>query len=178
LWQSGVVPSGEDPEAHELELGMVALQSLYDEWLSNGMFGKLTDRYETSDYTAEEGQRIIAPAGVTITLPETIYDYPDGEDRAPRDLSVIERVVAGVRETWLFDRTGWVSLTDLEAGDEAPLASRGVYGLAAALGVSGGFLSAFGGDPKPTTAMLASRFLTGLSLKWGTTHDRSGADYF
>lgn len=178
LWQSGIVPSGDDPEAHELDLGMVALQSLYDEWLTGSMFGTLTDRYETSDYTAEEGQRVIATAGVTVTIPETVYDYPDGEDRSPRDLSVIEKIVAGDREAWLFDRSGWVNLLGLEAADEAPLASRGAYGLAAALAVSGGFLSVFGGDPKPTTVELARRFQMSLSLKWGSTRDSSGPSYY
>lgn len=177
LWQSGIVPSGEDPEAHELELGMVALQSLYDEWLANGMFGRLVDRYEEGDVTAEEGQRIIAPAGVAVEIPDTVYDFAEGVDRAPRDLAAIETVINGVRSVKLFDRTGWVDLIGLEPSGEAPLASRGAYALAAALAVSGGFLSVFDGDPKPTTVSLANRFLMGLSLKWGSG-ERSGTSYF
>lgn len=177
LWQSGIVASGEDPEAHELELGMAALQSLYDGWLANGMFGRLVDRYEESDVTADEGQRIIAPAGVTIETPDLIYDVAEGVDRAPRDLAAFETVIGGARSVFLFDRTGWVALVGLNPNDEAPLASRGAYGLAAALAVSGGFLSVFGGDPKPTTVNLANRFLMSLSLKWGSG-EQTGVSYF
>jgi hypothetical protein len=176
--QAKVLASGDDPTADELSDGLVALQSLYDGWVSTGMFGRLTDRYESADYTAEEGQRIIAPAGVTITIPDTIDTDPNSDERAPRDLSVIETLVNGVRAVQIWDRTGWVSLLDLEAASQAPLASRGAWGLAATLAVSGAFATMFGGEPGPDVRMAALRFQNGVAAKFGSTRDSIAGSYF
>jgi hypothetical protein len=176
--QTKVLASGDVPTADELSDGRIALQSLYDNWLANGMFGRLTDRYESADYTAEEGQRIIAPAGVVITIPDTIDGDPNSDTRAPRDLSVIETLVDGVRTVKLWDRNGWVDLLSLGDDDEAPLASRGAWGLAATLAVSGAFAAMFSGEPGSDVRMAALRFQNGVAAKFGSTQNAIAGDYF
>lgn len=176
--QAKVLPSGDDPSAEELADGMVALQSLYDGWVANGMFGRLTDRYESTNYTAEEGQRIIAPAGVTITIPDTIDSDVHSDERAPRDLSVIETLIGGERDVRLWDRSAWISMLNLSASAEAPLASRGAWGLAAALAVSGAFTTMFGGELGPDVRMSALRFQNGVAAKFGSTHDSIAGSYY
>jgi hypothetical protein len=176
--QAKVLPSGGSPRAKEMADGIVALQSLYDGWVATGMFGRLTDRYESADYTAEEGQRIIAPAGVTITVPETIDSDPTSDERAPRDLSVIETLIDGTRTVWLWDRAGWVSLLDLDENDDAPLASRGAWGLAATLAVSGAFITMFGGELTDDIRMAALRFQNGVAAKFGSTQTPIASEYY
>jgi hypothetical protein len=176
--QAKIPGSGSDPDADELRDGLVALQSLYDEWVAAGMFGRLRDSYQSADYTAREGERIIAADGVVITIPDTIDDDPHSDTRAPRDLSIIETLQDGEREVWLWDRTEWVSLLDLDANSAAPLASRGAWGLAAALAISGAFVTMFGDDAGPDVRVLAARFKTSLSMKYGTTRDGIAGEYY
>lgn len=174
--QARILPAGRDPKASELADGIVALRSLYDGWVANGMFGRLTDTYQSTAYTAGEGERVIAPSGVEITFPTTV-DAACGE-RCPRDLTVIETIIGGQRSVKLWDRSGWVDLLGLNENGPAPLASRGAWGLAATLAVSGGFVTMFGGEPTSDVRMLALRFQNGLVAKFGTTQDSIAGDYF
>ena len=64
---SKVLSSGEEPTADESRDGLVALQSLYDQWRTGGMFGELCDYTLEVDETAEEGMRYYVPAGLTLT---------------------------------------------------------------------------------------------------------------
>lgn len=177
LRQARVLASGDDPSSDEAADGLVALQALYDLWVANGMFGRLTDVYVTEDYEAEEGERVIAPSGVTITFPTTIDDECE-DSRAPRDLSCIETIIDGVRVVKVWDRTGWVDLLGLELDDDAPLSSRSAWGLAAALATSGAFSALFGGEPGPDIRLLAQQYVGGLVYKLGTTRDRAAGEYF
>lgn len=177
----GVLSSGENPSAEEGEDGLAALQSMYDEWVASGMFGRLTDSYLTADDTAQEGYRYLLASGITLTEPTTIAaeDNDDGVTRQPRDLAIYESLTStGTRSVRLYDRTGWVSLTGLALSDTAPLSGRGAIGLAAALACSGGFADMFGADAKPALLARAQRFLSALSHKHGTTRDRLAPDYF
>lgn len=176
--QAKILAAGVDPDADELADGLVALQSLYDGWVANGMFGRLKDRYESEDYDASEGERVIAPSGVTVTFPTTIDSDAFSDERAPRDMSVIETIINGVRTVKLWDRTGWVDLLDLTENSEAPLASRGAWGLAATLAISGAFVAMFGGDPGLDVRMAALRFQNGVSTKFGSTQDSIAGSYF
>jgi hypothetical protein len=179
--QTKVIGLGKEPKAAEEEEGMFALQSFYDELVAGGMFGRLEDSYLTSSDTAQEGMRYLLASGVILTEPTTIAaeDSADGIARQPRDLSLYESVTStGTRSVRLYDRTAWVDLLDLEATDIAPLSGRGAYGLASALATSGGFIDAFGAVPSPAVLARATRFLSALSHKLGSTRDRATPDYF
>lgn len=179
--QAGILASGEAPTSAEGADGLVALQSMYDEWVAGGMFGRLEDIYLTASDTAEEGKRYLLAAGVVLTEPTTIAaaDSADGLQRQPRDLSLYESLTStGTRTVRLYDRTGWVGLTGLALSGTAPLSGRGAFGLAAALSSSGGFSDMFGAQPGPAVLARAQRFLSSLSHKIGSTRDRLTPDYF
>jgi hypothetical protein len=154
-----VIASGENPKADEATDGMFALQSLFDEWVAGGVFGLMTDTYQTAAYTAKEQQIVITDGSPVITIPTT-YDAcgdttgnPNGQ-RAPLDLACIQvrDRTAGTVATWLYDGA-WKQIDALALTDEAPLASRGQMGMAAAVAVR--FVESFG-KGKVTPLMLDS----------------------
>lgn len=173
-----VLGAGKEPKGAESDDGMVALQSLYDQWRTGGMFGELTDVYLDDDDTAEEGMRYYVPDAYTLTAATSVYD-DNGETRIPRDLSLYEAFndEGEMTAARLFDRTQWVDLIDLETADTAPLSNRNAYGLAACLATSGGFVAMFGAQPSDATIALARHFLRNVMSK-STTQDRDGATYF
>jgi hypothetical protein len=194
--QARLIGPGRTPKGAEADEGMVALQSFYDELRTNAMFGRLKDTYLTADATAQEGRRYRLAAGVTLTdatsdyTPDSCDDYGSdccdygsggvGAMREPRDLALYEVVHSdGTQFVKLYDRTQWVDLLDLTLEDIAPLSGRSAYGLAAALCVSGAFVSVFGGEPSATVVALANRFLGSLSAKYGSSHppDHSYGEY-
>lgn len=175
--QARILGMGKDPKAAESEEGMVALQSLYDEWRTGGMFGQLEDVYLDSDDTAEEGKRYYTD-GYTLTVPTSEYVDSLGDTRQPRDLAMYESFDGTTQTAKLYDRTEWVDLLNLSESDVAPLSGRNAYGLAACLSTSGGFISAFGAEPSQSTIALARHFLRNVMSKIGSTQDRSTADYF
>lgn len=178
-----VLPSGGSPSDPESADGMDCLQSLYDEFVAEGAFGRLIDSYLTSDDTAQEGYRYLLDAGVTLTEPTTIpsEDTVDGIERQPRDLSIYESLTSdGVRSVRLYDRTEWVDLLDLETTDIAPLSGRGMIGLAATLATSGAFCAMFGDTAamNPDVRAAGNRFRAALCYKQGSTRDRTPSEYF
>jgi len=176
---NGILGIGVDPTANETSEGMIALQALYDQWLTGGMFGELEDIYLEENDTAEEGKRYFVPTGITLTAPTSVYVDADGETRQPRDMAVYESLTeAGTRTAKIYDRTAWVNLIGLASGDTAPLSGRNAYGLAACLATSGGFLGHFGGNPNPTTVATARHFLRNIMDKRGSTQEPRTADYF
>lgn len=189
--QSAILGPGKEPKAAEAEEGMIALQSLYDEWRTGGMLGTLRDCYLTANANAQEGRRYYVPAGVTLTDATSDYvpvcgdaytecDYASGigKTRQPRDMAFYEADRAGTLSAKLYDRNGWVDLLDLALTDIAPLSGRNAYGLAACLGTSGGFLGAFGVQPSSASIALSRHFLRNIMGKLGSTQDDSGSDYF
>lgn len=170
---------GDEPTGDEGDAGMVALQSLYDQWRTGGMFGELEDVYMEEDDTAEEGVRYFVPTGITLTAAASEYIDGDGITRQPRDLALYESMSeAGTHTARLYDRTEWVDLLGLELADTAPLSSRNAYGLAACLATSGGFLALFSAEPQPHVIALARQFTANLMSKSGSTQDREGVEYF
>lgn len=176
LQQARVVGIGRDPKASEAEAGLTAFQSMLDQWVANGMFGRLTDVYETANYTASEGERVIAPTAITVTFPTSLDDECNGGTRAPYDLSLIETVLNGTRVVKLYDRTGWVNLLGLTLGSNAPLAGRGLAGLAACVARS--YAEMFGAQLGPNTMALALQFQGMISHKFGTERPKEAACYY
>lgn len=174
--QARIIGLGKEPKAAEAEEGMVALQSLYDEWRTGGMFGGLEDVYLTSDDTAEEGKRYYT-AGYTLTVPTSVYVDSLGTTRQPRDLTLYESFDGTTQTAKLYDRTAWVDMLGLSLSDIAPMGARNAYGLAACLSTSGGFVSAFGAQPGEAVVALARHFLRNVMGKVGSTQDSAGGEY-
>ena len=158
---SGVVGIGDLPEGEEAEFAQAELQGLLDGWFQQGMFGALTDVTETSDYDANEFERVNAATGITVTKPLTISD---DDDRAPYDLASLVIVQNAVVERWIYDRQ-WVQIDDLDLADECPLAWRNMAGLAACLTLR---IAPFGNPIDPRTNKAAVDFRTSLMLKAGS----------
>ncbi len=188
-----VIGIGKEPRGAEAEAGMRCLQSLYDGWVSNGMFGRLTDEYLDAGTAAQEGRRYCAPAGVTVTDATDSYEPVDsdyagygtvgytGETRQPRDLAIYEvQHASGDRFVKLYDRDRWVEMTGLDLSDDAPLSGRGHMGLAACLAINGAFSAMFGTgqDVNPDVRGLAAQFIHDLSYRRGSTQDRAAGEYF
>jgi hypothetical protein len=175
LRQGRVIGVNASPTSSEAAAGLQAFQGMIDTMISTPTFGALVDVYEIYNYTAGEGERVISPTAITVTFPDTIDDESIGEDRPPYDLSIVETVLAGNRTVKLYDRTGWVTLTDLTLASDAPLASRGLTGLAAC--VARTYCEMFGRDLGPNTQRLAAQFMLSLSMKRGTNRARTPAEY-
>lgn len=179
LQMSKVVALGVTPKAKEADFGMEILQSIYDQMVINGAFGKLNDVLATADYTALENDRIRHTSSETITYP-TSYgdDGEEGDDRQPYDLSIIEtfNTTTSARTVKLWDRDSWVTLTGLALADEAPLSKRGELGLSALLAEN--IAGSFGVEIPTSVARLAAGFRFGLSYKLGSDRPARTAEYF
>lgn len=173
---TGFIGFNATPTSPEAEMGLDGLQSLYDTWVTGGMFGRLTDTYKTANYTAKENERVIAPTAITVTFPTSLDDDENGGSRAPRDLSIIETVLNSVRAVKIYDRTGWVTVTGLTLDSTAPLAERGRHGLALCLARH--LLEGVGRSLGPMQSAAAAQFLAGISYKLGSTRDRIAAEYY
>lgn len=161
LRMTGIIGLTEDPEAAEAEHGLFVLQGIYDSMIADGMFGRLEDYSAITDYTALGGQRIFAD-GVTITIPDLDADgEPFAEGMAT---SVISN---GEATNYIYINGGWVQITAIELGNEAPLSNRGADGLAALLAVY--LVEAFGQTPPQMVYRRAMSFRMSLALKMGST---------
>jgi hypothetical protein len=164
LQVSGIVALGRDPRAAESVFGLEVLQGLYDQWATSGMFGRLTDTYQTTDYTAKEWERVIAPSAITVTKPTTISAE---NGRAPYELASIVTILNGAQTTWVYTRGAWVSLTGLELTDDAPFADYNRQGLSALLGTR--IAETFGRELKASIVKQGREFQGMVSAKFGTT---------
>lgn len=178
LHVTGIVGVGEDPDAAEATLGMDALQGMFDHWVANGMFGRLTDVYKTVDYTARERERVHVSGSPTITIPTTYReDGEEGTDRPPYDLSLIEVQSGSTRAVWLYDRSAWVNLVGLTLNSTCPLAdTRGKFGFACCLAEH--FTGFAGASIPPQVMRAAQQFRHGLSYKLGSDRPAQTAEYF
>jgi hypothetical protein len=175
LQMTSIVALGEVPTADEAEFGMEALQSMYDAWVEGGMFGRLKDVYKTEDYEAQEQERVIAPSGVTVTLPVTVESVEG--DRAPREMSCIVTIINGVQVSRIYHKGAWLTLNSLDVSDEAPLSDRGAFGLAASLALM--IAETFQrGAVSASVASMARQFIGGVSLKLGATARPSETVYY
>ena len=167
---AAVLDRDEDPSAAEMRDGLTVLQSLYDGWLHGGMFGRLTDVYEPGDYEAGEGERVYIEDG-TVTLPTEI------DDRKPRDLVAIEVFDDDGRKAWVWDRNAWVRIDSLTENDAAPLAARGMNGLAACVAVN--YVEEFGeGTITQSMVRQCGQFKAALSYKFGSEREVSVGTWF
>lgn len=169
LRQSRIVGIGRTPRASEAEEGMSALQSIYDRMFADGPLGPFTDVYATSDYTAQENERIIAD-NATITIPDTI---DDGEVRTPKDLTAVIVVTDLTQKNYVFSLGRWQVCDALTLDDTAPLANRDKNGLAALLAIE---LSEMYGQPlAPSIRVKGLMFKGAISLKQSTA---KAVEYF
>lgn len=189
--------AGEDPTGTEAEDGMVILQSLYDTWVSDGLFGRLNDTIPSADYTAQEQDRVINDGGYTITLPLTISNnvpmgsyYPRWPDeriwtalqttvsRPPRDRSMIEVVQSGAVQRSIYEKSqrAWTRIEALALADRAPLSDKGALGLASCLAMV--WAPDFGAQPDPFVMQQAMTFKWGISARYDSTRQAGMTDYF
>lgn len=130
---------GDAPSAEEAAGALQTLQSLYDELIAIGAFGRLTEVLVDDAYTAGENERIYNTSGspVTITLPETIQDDDTGLDRPPRDRCVVVIASDPIKAHLYSAPLGeWQELTSLALEDVAPLSERSFDGLSSLLAVA------------------------------------------
>lgn len=124
---------GDVLDAEEAADGLITLQSFYDELVSEGAFGRLTDVIISAAYEAQEQERVFNPANTYTVTKVTAVDDGDAEGgvRKPRDLALIV-IVGTTTANWIFNsQTGaWVSLSALTDASTAPLSERGADGLA------------------------------------------------
>ncbi len=176
--QARIIAPGEDINADEANDGLLLLQGLYDGWWTGGMFGQLEDVVLSASDEAAPFQRIQHPTAAAVTLPTTI-DRDDGVLPA-YDLSPIElfNTTTSTLTRSLFDATrgAWVNINALTLDSEAPLASRGMDGLAACLALS--FAEMFGESLGPMTVRRAALFKTALSMKIGAARTHTEVAWF
>jgi hypothetical protein len=138
-----VLPAGTEPREGQAFDGMAILKSLYVELIGSGSLGRLYDVLATSNYTAYEFDRVIASAGITVTLPITItqerpccYDgywggYSDygwgcgisTYPRPPRDRALIVVKDDSGQHEWVWStyRNEWVDLLAATQQSNFPL---------------------------------------------------------
>lgn len=192
LRKLNAIARGDDASAEEAVDSLVSLQSLYDELVLGGMFGRVIPARVAASATAEENTRIFntTDGSITVTLPEEIDegsdDYgrerapsgltlDDGGVRPPRDFSVVSIAGGG---TYLYSqpRGVWDALTSLTLDSFAPLSERSADGLACLLAVS------IADDvPAQVPAITASRalgFRSRVANRFGVERAPVQADYF
>ncbi|UXO93928.1 adaptor protein [Pseudanabaena phage Pan3] len=175
LHMAAIVPLGKDPKAAEGQLGLELLQGLYDGWFAGGMFGRLTDVYTDTAYTAKEGERVTVDGG-TLTIPDTFEDTDTGLTRAPRELAAIVEINAGNITNRVWCGGEWQECSGLTLNDEAPLSKRDAMGLSCLLALH--MAEAFGTQIGPMTARRGLQFQGSVSYKLGSTQpDASGVYY-
>lgn len=188
---------GEVPQGNEASDGLVALQGLYDGWVASGLFGRLNDTIPSSDYTANEQDRVINDDNYTITLPLTYSNavpmgsyYPVWPDervwtalqttatRPPRDLAMIEILDVGALKRFLYSAhlRQWVRVDSVALTDTAPLAEHGAVGLASCLAEM--LADEYGAQLGPDVVKRASLFMWGLSSKYDSQRVGAMQAYF
>lgn len=194
-----VLRAGGEASAADAADGLASLVSLYQEWISNGTFGRVN-----SIVASSPGVSTVYPnahvnetvSGVTINLPQVVeYHFWDtwmpcrdygwglsvplgGNDGfgPPRDKSVV-RITSTENEeraTYIFDGTiqRWMRIDNLGLADEASLSARSFDGLASVLAIR--LTEYFGSElASPVTLQSANRYKSALVTNYGT-----GVDYY
>lgn len=197
LKKIGVLRSGGEASASDAADALASLASLYEEWISQGAFGRVRDVVvsvagEATAYPSVHINEMVD--GVSIDLPSVVpYDYwytwrpyrdygwglnvPLGGDdgyNVPRDKSVI-RITSSentTRATYIYDGTiqRWMRIDTLDLDGEAPLSARGFDGLASVLAVR--LTELFGSElAGPQTLRSANRYSVALVTNYGTEED-------
>lgn len=173
LRQARVIGLNTTPRPAEAEAGMFQLQSLYDQWAASGMFGRLQDTLQSTDYDAQIRERVIVTDGADVELPDTLEE---DEEAPPYEMSMIEVVDAGTVQRSIYDRGQWIRIEALNLSSEAPLAHKGQAGLAACLATS--LAEMFGSQLGAGTLRLAASFKAAIALKAGSDAEHSGPDWY
>lgn len=176
LTKARIYAAGETPSAEDMDDGLDELLNLYEQWGSNGMFGRLTDVMTADDYEASPNERITATDSAVITIPTSFES--DGEDFPPYDTAFVE-VVDTVAQTvmrYIYEGGEWVEVSGLGLDDAAPLSGRGRGGLSACLALA--LAEEFGGEIGPGVQRQAASFKTGLALKYGSDAQRTAPEYY
>lgn len=176
----GVISPGESPTSDEMEDGRRALVGLYDLWASSGMFGRLDGVLSGGTIYSDDVLEWAAPeVDAPVELPVRVKG-DDGEPAPPRDLSYIEVVTeaTGERRAYVWDaRQGkWARFDALASDDEAPLARRGVRGLAAVLAVD--IAGDYGKAAPGPVVRTAAAYRMGLSARYGEKRRAGQVEYF
>lgn len=176
LRKARIYAPGETPSADDMADGLDELQNLYEQWGSNGMFGRLSDVLTNAAYEAAPNERVTATNSAVVTIPTTIDD--DGTEFPPFDMAFIEVIntVAATVTRYIYSNGAWVSISSLTLDSEAPLSNKGRSGLAACLAMS--FAEQFGSQIGPGVMRQATSFKMGLSLKHGGDAQRTAPEYF
>lgn len=129
----GVLARGRDPKGSESADFLAAFQGMLDHMAATEAFGPLTNVLTSGAYEAGENERVTG--AISVTLPATVTDTCTGEERSPKDRSIV--IVAGTPETHIYDAdlASWVSIRSLVLTDTTPLSSRYAEGLACMLAV-------------------------------------------
>lgn len=143
--EAEIIADDETPDATQAVRGLRLLQQIYKSLFTGGVFGRTVPRLLTGNYTAEEGAAVTVESGTpTVTTPSVIAALtdplpygqevgagvvPSGVDannRAPRDLSIVEQASATAPSLKVYDAQAksWVELLGLALTDSAPLAGR------------------------------------------------------
>ncbi len=168
---------GATPQAEESARALDILQGIYDEFVSGGSFGSLTNYIADGAYTAKEQQRIFND-GYTITLPATIDDEGTADVRPPHDLALVVVVETGsARQVSIYDanQADWVRLDSLALTDVAPLSDRGRQGLACLLAKR---CAGNRAQVSPQSEIAAGRFLSSLSRRPANERRETPVDYY
>lgn len=195
LKKIGVLRSGGEASAADAADAMASLASLYEEWISQGTFGRIQDIpiVRSGNVTAGVNQHInvLTDEEVSIELPAIVcYNYwytwrpsrdygwglsvPLGGDEGynvPRDKSVIRITdqFGQSRATYIYDGTiqRWMRLDTLSLTDEAPLSARGFDGLASVLAIR--LTELFGAElATAQTVRSANRYSVALVTNYGS----------
>lgn len=172
----------------EAAIGLSLLQGMFHQWISEGVFGRMTDVGLEGDVTASENTRIIirTAASVTITLPtdveDSAYIAPDGysTNRPPRDGAVIavSDLQSAFSETYIHDSAngGWVLIEGLTLDSTVPLTPRYRDGLEAGLAVR--IADENGQDPSNTLRALAATGKAAIGGRGDSTIDTVKVEFF
>ena len=192
----GVIRAGGEPRAADAADALASLISQYQEWVSQGTFGRVESINISNDgtnpVTAGLNQHINVTTddSVTVDLPATVsYDYwwtwqpcrdygwgknipvgADATNNVPRDLSVIvvTRASTNAPATYIYDGSiqRWMRVEGLTMTDEAPLSARGLDGLASVLAVR--LIDQFGDSlASAATVQAANRYKMALVTRHG-----------
>jgi hypothetical protein len=179
LRQLSITGSGRSPSAAQVSDGLSCLNGLYDQWLSQGMFGKLDPVRIDKDTSTAGGVLLIKKVPCVVTnLLQVTTEF--SAVSCPDDLAAIRITTEfdGVRESWIYDGVNgaWVALHGLLISSEAPLSSRSSSGLSACLAMN--FASEFGIDVPAHVMRQARAFISTLSRRLSQTPGVGAALYF
>ncbi len=135
--KAGVMDAAGTLSASDGQVGLELLQEVYLDIVAKGSLGRLNEVNVTADYEALEMDRIIVTTedAVEVTLPATYTDEDTGQERAPKDLTVVTvtDLRSDYRTLYIFDAIygAWTRVDELALDDYAPLSHRFPAGLKA-----------------------------------------------